>query len=257
MKRFHSMLWLVAASLLTASSAPIIAAAAPMDDRGPAAAQTQVATAAQTQADKAALAPLQSYVGAWRGVGQVERGSNRGAWIEQADWAWKFADGHAAIVFSAPEGKHYVAGRIVPLPETGKLQLHATRADKKTIDRFTGEKIDDRWVFKADQFAADSPARMTLRQVAGGDRLIILLESRPADGDQYRRLAEIGYTRQGSDFGKGTTYRECVVTGGLGTIAVEHEGQTYYVCCTGCRDLFNENPAAILAEYRQRKAQGK
>lgn len=45
---------------------------------------------------------------------------------------------------------------------------------------------------------------------------------------------------------------ECVVTGGLGTMPVTFEGQTYYVCCTGCRDYFNDGPAKVLAEYRQR-----
>ena len=45
-----------------------------------------------------------------------------------------------------------------------------------------------------------------------------------------------------------------MVTGGEGTIAVTHDGKTYYVCCTGCRDYFNENPAEVLAEYRERKA---
>ena len=49
---------------------------------------------------------------------------------------------------------------------------------------------------------------------------------------------------------------ECVVTGGLGTMQVSYMGQTYYVCCTGCRDAFNENPAKIIAEYKKRKAAG-
>jgi len=43
----------------------------------------------------------------------------------------------------------------------------------------------------------------------------------------------------------------------LGTIAVSYAGTTYYVCCTGCRDAFNDNPAKILAEYKARKAAGK
>jgi YHS domain-containing protein len=43
------------------------------------------------------------------------------------------------------------------------------------------------------------------------------------------------------------------VTGGTGSIEVSYEGQTYYVCCTGCRDYFNENPAEVLAQYAARK----
>jgi hypothetical protein len=67
-------------------------------------------------------------------------------------------------------------------------------------------------------------------------------------------MAEIGYTRKGSEFAKAMGSIECVVTGGLGTIPLTYEGETYYVCCTGCRDYFLENPAAVLKEYRDRKA---
>jgi YHS domain-containing protein len=28
----------------------------------------------------------------------------------------------------------------------------------------------------------------------------------------------------------------------------EHEGQTYYFCCPGCRYVFKENPAKYLME---------
>ena len=87
-----------------------------------------------------------------------------------------------------------------------------------------------------------------------GDRLLVLLEKKSPASDQFVRLAEVGYTRQGSGFGQGTSGRECVVTGGLGTIEVTHKGQTYYVCCTGCRDYFYEKPDEILAEYVARKA---
>jgi YHS domain-containing protein len=73
--------------------------------------------------------------------------------------------------------------------------------------------------------------------------------------NSFGRLAEVGYTRKGSSFGKGGSGPECVVTGGYGTMKVEHAGKTYYVCCTGCRDLFNADPEGVLAEYRERKAQ--
>ena len=34
---------------------------------------------------------------------------------------------------------------------------------------------------------------------------------------------------------------------------VMHKGKTYYVCCTGCRDAFNDDPEGILAEYEKNK----
>jgi YHS domain-containing protein len=70
-------------------------------------------------------------------------------------------------------------------------------------------------------------------------------------------MAEVGFTRKGGNFAKLVVERECVVTGGAGTIQVSHNGKTYWVCCTGCRDLFNDNPEQVLAEYWARKEEEK
>jgi YHS domain-containing protein len=48
-----------------------------------------------------------------------------------------------------------------------------------------------------------------------------------------------------------------VVTGGAGTIPVTHKGKTYYVCCTGCRDAFNDDPEGTIAAYEKQKAESK
>src|SRR5437879_587836 len=69
------------------------------------------------EADKEALTPLQAYVGTWRGTGQLRRGSTEGAWTEQADWAWKFADKGAALAFQAATPKYLSSG---VLSSTGK-----------------------------------------------------------------------------------------------------------------------------------------
>jgi YHS domain-containing protein len=46
---------------------------------------------------------------------------------------------------------------------------------------------------------------------------------------------------------------ECIVTGGTGTIAVTFMGETFYVCCSGCRDAFNEEPAKYVAAFKEKK----
>lgn len=231
--------------------------------------QPAEAAAEAAAKDKVALAPLQSYIGGWRGVGQVQRGSNKGAWTEQSDWAWHFDKQHAAITFTAPKGKHFIAGEIRATDQAGVYELFASQAaDDKTKRRFTGLIDDDgRLVFTvpkpdSDDSAspappADAVARITLRQVAGGDRLVVLLEKRLAAGDRYAQVAEIGYTRIGAQFAQGSGKPECVVTGGAGTITVMHEGKTYFVCCTGCKELFEADPADVLAEYKAKKAKEK
>ncbi|HEV3025537.1 MAG TPA: hypothetical protein VGX76_23860 [Pirellulales bacterium] len=221
-----------------------------------------------TRTDKAALVPLQAFVGGWKGVGQLRRGSTQGAWTEQADWAWNFADSRASLVFDASKGKHYISGRLLPGEKSGEFELIATRSDGKAQDRFAGRLGDDGQLVltaadddhsagASEAEGADRVARISIRTVADGDRLLVLYERRVGGADRFARIAEVGYTREGISFAKGSGQPECVVTGGLGTIEVKFQGRTYYVCCTGCRDMFDENPEGVLADYRERKRQEK
>jgi YHS domain-containing protein len=36
---------------------------------------------------------------------------------------------------------------------------------------------------------------------------------------------------------------------GNGTIPITYKDQTCYVCCSACKQAFNENPEKVLAEY--------
>jgi len=55
-------------------------------------------------------------------------------------------------------------------------------------------------------------------------------------------------------FAAGSAVPECVVTGGLGTATVTYMGKTYFVCCTGCRDEFNSDPAKYVKDFEAKKA---
>jgi hypothetical protein len=209
-------------------------------------------------ADKRALAPLQAYVGAWRGVGQLKRGSNQGAWTEASEWAWRFKEGQAELRGTLEHDKFFRLLQLQPGDGPGRFVLLATPADGAGGEdvepkRFLGKVEDDALVMTADESDPEKPARISMRLVAGGDRMVVLVEKRLGE-NVYARLAEVGSTRKGSSFAKAVASGpECVVTGGLGTIAVEYMGKTYYVCCGGCRDAFNDDPAGVLEDYRQRK----
>lgn len=204
--------------------------------------------------DKQQLAPLQTVVGSWRGVGQPRRGSSQGAWTEQCEWGWQFDASRASLVCRLSGNKYFSSFQLQAGSKPGQFVLLATPvASDAVVRRFAGEKVDDALVLSAEP-ADDMPARITLRLVAGGDRLLALYEATSGAG-AFSRLAEVGSTRQGSSFAKASLGGpECVVTGGLGTIAVEHQGQKYFVCCTGCRDLFRDDPQRVLAEFQERKA---
>lgn len=212
--------------------------------------------------DKRALAPMQAYVGGWRGVGQRRRGSSRGAWTEKCDWSWRFDDGRAELVATLGDAKYFSALRLQAGDGPGEFVLLAipsvsdAKVDVVEPRRFAGTLDDGTLVLTADEAPGGEPARISVRLVAGGDRMVVLYEKRL--GDVYSRLGEVGSTRVGSSFAKSAASGpECIVTGGLGTIAVEYQGKKYFVCCSGCKELFDEDPAAVIEDYRKRKAEEK
>lgn len=210
---------------------------------------------AQLAADKKLLAPIQTYIGSWRGVGIPDRGKSEGAWGENATWAWSFEGGRAAIVFDITDGVIYKSGHITPADKANQFQFIGTLPDGKTTEKFIGSVNEDgQLVFTTDTRTKDRPAEISLRTVAKGARLIILYSKpSPVGGKDLVRLAEVGYTRKGSGFGISQKENECIVTGGEGDIKVEYKGKTYYVCCKGCLDEFKENPDKVMIEFAQRK----
>lgn len=200
------------------------------------------------------LAKLQGLIGSWRGVAQPQRGSAKDSWTEQADWSWDFTQSSPALVATLPQGKYFSQVRLTVGDKEGEYLLIATPSKAVPEQLYLG-RLDNQnqLVLLAQQPRDDLPRRLTFRFVAGGDRLLLLLERQGSAADTFIRLAEIGYTRSGSGFGNAAKGRECIVTGGLGTIEVSHNGKTYYVCCSGCRDYFNANPEQVLAEYAAKK----
>ena len=132
-------------------------------------------TCAENLTQREALAELQNYIGDWSGVGQLRRGSTKGAWIESSGWAWKFGDDSASIVFQIKNAKYYPAGELQTA--MGKMYELTALTNDRTEVKYSG-RMDDRGslVLTAKDAPKDKPARISIRQVASGKRMIILYE---------------------------------------------------------------------------------
>lgn len=201
-----------------------------------------------------ALAPLNSLIGGWRGSGQVRRGSTRGAWQETGTFVWKFGGGKIGVEYQVKDGKHLGTGLLSWDSAKKEFTMDAVLADgsKRTYRGKLDKKV---LILESTPNDAGEISRVTLRQL-NEKRMLVLYEKRRAGSSFYSRVGEVGYTREGTRLASsGSSGPECVVTGGAGTIKVSHEGKTYYVCCTGCRDAFNDDPVGILADYRAKLAE--
>ena len=211
------------------------------------------AGASQVETDKKALAPIFQYVGGWRGAGLPKEGPVKEGWSEESEWQFDLKNGHAALTFTTDKGKFYKSGRIDPGSKKGQFKFTGVSADGKTKDEMVGE-IDKGGdvTFDNPNAGEGRPARLVYSVVAKGNRLLIDLQKK-SSGGRYSTFCEVSYTRKGSGFGQTANAHECIITGGAGKIEVNYKGQSYWVCCGGCRDAFNENPEKEIAAYKKRK----
>ena len=193
-------------------------------------------------------------MGSWRGVGQVQRGRVRGAWTESADWAWKLTSDSAGLEITVKKGKYLKAGVLRPGKAPGTFVFEATLADG-TSRTFAGKAggteaagPDGRRQGPGRRSAPglDHPAaRHPPARPAGGRG--------PRDATPSPGSARSATRREGVAFAAVESYPLCVVTEGRGTIQVRYKGKTYWVCCSGCRDLFKDDPESVLAEAAARE----
>ncbi len=205
---------------------------------------------------KEALAALNQLIGEWRGVGQPRRGSNVGAWFENAEWVWDFEQKTPAIRFDVKDGKLLKTARLTWVPKQKQFRLQARLPGDGTREYAGRLDENDKLVLESTADEEGQSHRITVTQL-NEKRVLVLFEKRTGQG-LYRRVAGVGYTREGTSLAvEGVGETECIVTGGKGTIAVSYKGKTYYVCCTGCKQAFDDDPAGIIAAYETKLAERK
>ena len=204
-------------------------------------------------AAQAALEEFNGLIGGWRGAAQPVRNSTKGAWTEKAEWVWEIKKDAVAIRYEIKDGQALQTARLTFDPEKKTYHFTATLPDKKTRV-YAGQLDGNKLILDSQADDAGNVHRITVTQL-NEKRTLVLFEKRPAASDRFARVVEVGYTRDGTNLAvEGAGDPECIVSGGKGTMQVSYKGKNYWVCCTGCRDAFNDDPERILAEYEKTKA---
>ena len=202
-----------------------------------------------------ALREFNGLIGSWRGIGQVKRGSPQGAWQEKAELVWELKPKSTGIRINVEDGKEWKTALLTFDEAAKQFTLTAKLRDDST--RTYQGKLDDKRLILEGTDERKDVHRLTLT-ILNENRMLMLFEKHPEQQSFFTRTGEVGYQRQGTKIAAvGGTGPVCVVTGGAGTIAVMFKGKTYYVCCTGCRDAFNDDHEGTLAAYEKQKADSK
>jgi len=210
------------------------------------------------QQSQEALAKFNSLIGGWRGVGQPRRNSTSDAWSETAEWVWdiKKDKSSVGIRYDVKNGKLLESALLTYDPQAKQYALAASFTDK-TERKYVGKFADNKLTLDSATDDAGNVHQVVVT-LLNDKRTLVLFQSKKAEQKLFNRVAEVGYTREGTRLATDSVGGpECIVTGGKGTITVKHKGQTYYVCCTGCRDAFSDDPETFIAEAAAKAAKKK
>jgi hypothetical protein len=206
------------------------------------------ATKAALQADE-----VSSLVGRWKADGDAKVKGKKEIWKETIDWGWKFDKaGNSWLALSIDGGKFATGGTLKYDPAKKVYVLSVT--DKDGAETVYAGKAGKKGLVVEGKDAAGDVRRLTLVTLADGARLTVKAEVQQGGKGPFSELYKVAATKEGESFaGGGGKKKECIVTGGLGTIAVNFAGQTYYVCCSGCKEEFEANPKKYVDELAKKK----
>ena len=215
---------------------------------------------------KQQLMPLQILLGEWEGVTQKVIGGSKA--LTESSWVWDFQTNpkQPALVMTSNKHPYFKEARLTWLVDDGLFRMNATTVEdvKETyegdfsvpvMDVDEGEKRKKRtYKLKLTQVEPQAGASELVFNQQNNNRL--LLEVYRKRGSSLRRYDTIGISRKGTsiaqledDYGD----KECIISQGLGTMTVSFKGKTYYVCCSGCKAAFEEDPEKWIAKAEARE----
>ena len=219
------------------------------------------------------LKPLQVILGQWRGTTRKEYDGFKA--VDKHEWIWDLK-GNPSLAIASDKSPYLRNANLTWDPSDKKFMLTATDAEGVSRD-YVGDFTDPVHEIVGPDDKLHRVFRLQLtqtddsRDAVGGDAWQIafaqqennryLLEVDKRRGTAaFRRYDVVSTQRDGtsfalddSDYGDKT----CIISQGLGTTAVSYKGKTYWVCCSGCKAAFDEDPETWIARAEKRAAEKK
>jgi YHS domain-containing protein len=209
-----------------------------------------LAAAAGQPADKAkakkALQEVQDFIGAWNLEGTQKVGARTDAWKENVNWSWKFKGDDARVVVEFDKGKYFSKGELRYLVDRKKYQLALTPAGKAEADVYEGDYAKGALRLERKDPKTGDVYRLTMNTAAEGVRFVLRFEKQDGGKGLFASVYQMAGSKEGESLAGVAKKPECVVTGGAASIKVSYMGKDYFVCCSGCRDAFNESPEKFV-----------
>jgi YHS domain-containing protein len=211
-------------------------------------------TGADSDAIIAALKPWSGIVGEWNGTGipqDAKSKRERVFWRSDVKWQWSLEPGSTGLVCDA-EGDGNAFRRLFLTYDVTATNFRLQSTDTKGAKiEYVGGQVDGLLeLIRQSDTGNVEEQKITLRLVHE-DRFVLEQWIRKDKNSRWMKSLQLGATRKGVAFATASSGPECIVTGGRGTMQVTHNGKTYFVCCTGCKQAFEKDPEKYISALKK------
>ena len=227
-------------------------------------------TEKQIQAIITHLQPLQILLGQWRGTTRREYENFKA--VDNHEWVWDLRTDakNPALTISSDKSPYLKQGRLSWNVDDQKFTLTATDT-AGTKREFVGDFTDPvheivgsddklhkvfRLEFNQVDKSVQASSEMWQLSFEQQENNRYLLEVAKRRGNAaFARYDTVSTQREGTSFAlSDTDYAEktCIISEGLGTTEIVFKGRSYWVCCSGCKAAFDEDPETWIARAAAR-----
>lgn len=224
----------------------------------------------QIQTIIARLQPLQILLGQWRGTTRREYEDFKA--VDTHEWVWDLRSNPAqpALTIQSDKSPYIRTGRLTWDTEQNKFAMNVSDP-AGTTRQFTGDfsepvheivGSDDKLhkVFRLEFNEHENGDSSELWQLAFAQQennRYLLEVSKRRGKTNFARFDTVSTQRDGTSFAvsdAGYAEKTCIISEGLGTMEVTWKGRSYWVCCTGCKAAFEEDPETWIARAAKKAA---
>ncbi len=209
------------------------------------------------------LQPLQILLGQWRGTTRREYENFKAVDIHEWVWDLRTNPAQPALTIQSDKSPYVKTGRLTWDSEQNRFAMTVSDPGG-TARQFTGDFTEPVHEIVGSDDKLHRVFRLEFNQIENGEsgelwqlafaqqennRYLLEVGKRRGKAD-FTRFDTVSTQREGTSFAVSDTgYAEktCIISEGLGTTEVTYKGRSYWVCCTGCKAAFEEDPDTWIA----------
>ena len=226
----------------------------------------------QIQAVIRQLQPLQVLLGQWRGTTRREFDNFKA--VDSHEWVWDLRTdaNQPALTLNSDKSPYLRKGRLTWDTQNQKFLLTGIDGEgqeRKFVGDFTeppheitgsDDKLHRVYRLELNEDGGSGGEEWQVAFVQQENNRYLLEVARRRGKAAFARYDTVSTQREGTSFAlSDTDYAEktCIISEGLGTTELTYKGRSYWVCCSGCKAAFEEDPEKWIARAAQRPKETK